>query len=62
MRALQHLVQARRMMVHDRSRLINRVTYALKEHFPQVLRWFRDKHTDVFIDFVTRKKSTRVSR
>jgi transposase len=54
MRALQHLVQDRRTLVHDRSRLINRVTYALKEYFPQVLRWFRDKHTDVFVDFITR--------
>lgn len=54
MRALQSLVQARRNLVDDRSRLINRLTYALKEYFPQVVRWFREKHTAVFIDFVTR--------
>jgi transposase len=54
MRALQRLVQDRRTLVEDRSRLINRVTYALKEYFPQVLRWFRDKHTDVFVDFIIR--------
>ena len=54
MRALQCLVQGRRSLVEDRCRLINRVTYALKEYFPQVIRWFRDKHTEVFIDFVTR--------
>jgi transposase len=54
MRALQRLVQARRTLVDDRCRLINRLTYALKEYFPQVLRWFRDKHTDVFVDFVMR--------
>jgi transposase len=54
MRALQRFVHDRRMLVEDRSRLINRVTYALKEYFPQVLDWFRDKHTDVFVDFVTR--------
>ena len=54
MRSLQRLVQDRRTLVEDRCRLINRVTCALKEYFPQVLRWFRDKHTDVFIDFVTR--------
>jgi transposase len=54
MRALQSLVKNRRTLVEDRCRLINRLTYALKEYFPQVVRWFRDKHTDVFIDFVTR--------
>ena len=54
MRALQSLVQSRRSLVDDRSRLINRLTCALKEYFPQVVRWFRDKYTDVFIDFVTR--------
>lgn len=54
MRALQRLVHDRRTLVDDRCRLINRLNYALKEYFPQVLRWFRDKHTDVFIDFVTR--------
>jgi transposase len=54
MRALQVLVQGRRALVDDRSRLINRLTCALKEYYPQVVRWFRDKHTDVFIDFVTR--------
>jgi transposase len=54
MRALQCLVRGRRTLVDDRCRLINRLTYALKEYFPQVVRWFRDKHTDVFIDFVTR--------
>jgi hypothetical protein len=41
-------------LVEDRSRLINRVTYALKEYFPQVLDWFREKHTGVFVEFVTR--------
>jgi transposase len=54
MRALQSLVKGRRTLVDDRCRLINRLSFALKEFFPQVLRWFRDKHTDVFIDFVSR--------
>jgi transposase len=54
MRTLQRLVQDRRSLVDDRCRLINRLTCALKEYYPQVVRWFRDKHTDVFIDFVTR--------
>jgi transposase len=54
MRALQALVQSRRTLVDDRCRIINRLTYALKEYFPQVVRWFREKYTDIFIDFVTR--------
>jgi transposase len=54
MRALQCLVQGRRALVDDRCRLVNRLTCTLKEYFPQVVRWFRDKHTDVFVDFVTR--------
>ena len=30
------------------------MTAALKEYFPQVLEWFKDKDTFVFCDFVTR--------
>jgi transposase len=54
MRALRRLVEARRDLVQDRVRLTNRLTYTLKGYFPQVLDWFRDKETDVFISFVER--------
>lgn len=54
MRMLRRLVAGRRDLVQDRVRLTNRITHLLKEYFPQVLQWFRDKETAVFADFVER--------
>jgi transposase len=54
MRTLQRLVEQRRALVDDTVRITNRVTDALKQYFPQVLDWFRDKNTVVFCDFLTR--------
>ncbi len=54
MRQFRRLVAERRAFVQDRVRLTNRMTHALKAYFPQVLAWFRDKWTDVFIDFLER--------
>jgi transposase len=54
MRALRRMVIARRELVEDRVRLTNRITNALKQFFPQVLYWFREKHTAVFIAFLER--------
>jgi transposase len=54
MRALVQLVQDRRRLVHDKVRLTNRLTNALKNYFPQVLDWFRDKDTVLFCDFLSR--------
>lgn len=54
MRMLRRLVEGRRDLVQDRVRLTNRITHLLKEYFPQVLQWFRDKDTDVFADFLER--------
>jgi transposase len=54
MRMLRRLVEGRRDLVQDRVRLTNRITHLLKEYFPQVLEWFRDKETAVFADFVER--------
>lgn len=54
MRALRRLVEARRDLVQDRVRVTNRLTYTLKGYFPQVLAWFRDKETEVFVSFVER--------
>jgi transposase len=54
MRALRRLVEARRDLVHERTRLTNRVTNALKAYFPQVLEWFRDKDAGIFSDFLER--------
>jgi hypothetical protein len=53
-RTLQRLVQDRRDFVHDTTRTTNRLTFALKAYFPQVLDWFREKNTAIFCDFLTR--------
>lgn len=62
MRALRQLVEARRDLVQDRVRITNRLTYALKAYFPQVLQWFRDKETDVFIDFLAKWPSLQAAK
>jgi transposase len=54
MRSLRRLVEARRSLVEDRTRLTNRITSALKAYFPQVLGWFRDKDAEIFADFLQR--------
>lgn len=53
-RQLRRLVELRRDLVHDRTRLTNRITDALKTYFPQVLSWFADKEAAVFADFLGR--------
>ena len=52
MRQLRKLVQERRAFVEDRVAITNRMTHALKAYFPLVVSWFRDKFTDVFMDFL----------
>lgn len=59
MRTLQCLVEQRRGLVNDRVRLTNQLTYALKQYFPQVLEWFKDKDTLVFCDFISRWPSLK---
>jgi transposase len=54
MRALRRLVEWRRDLVQDRTRLTNRITDALKSYFPQVLEWFQDKEAAIFADFLKR--------
>lgn len=54
MRALRRLVEWRRDLVQDRTRLTNRITDALKAYFPQVLEWFQDKEAAIFADFLER--------
>jgi transposase len=54
MRALRRLVEWRRDLVQDRTRLTNRITDALKAYFPQVLAWFQDKEAAIFADFLER--------
>jgi len=54
MRTLQYLVEQRRRLVGDKGRITNRLIYALKQYFPQALKWFKDKDTVVFCDFLSR--------
>src|SRR5262245_14655963 len=54
MRAPEQLVEARRRLVGDKVRMTNRLTSALKHYFPHVRRWFEDKDTVIFCDFLTR--------
>lgn len=53
-RTLQFLVEQRRRLVGDRTRLSNRLTALLKNYFPQVLDWFPDVRTLLVCDFLTR--------
>ncbi|HEY3038737.1 MAG TPA: IS110 family transposase [Pyrinomonadaceae bacterium] len=53
-RTLSFLVEQRRRLVHDRTRLSNRLTAVLKGYFPQVLSWFDDVRTTLVCDFLTR--------
>jgi transposase len=54
LRALQQMVENRRMLVGEKVRLTNRLIAALKSYYPQVLEWFEDKDTQVFCEFLTR--------
>ena len=54
MRTLLQLVEYRRRLVDDKTRLTNRLGYALKQYFPQALNWFEHTDTIVFCDFLQR--------
>jgi transposase len=53
-RTLQLLVEHRRRLVADRTRLSNRLTALLKAYFPQALEWLPDLRTDLACDFLLR--------
>lgn len=54
MRTLQYLVEARRLLVADKTRITNRIGNALKQYFPQAVEWFEHRDTILFCDFLTR--------
>lgn len=62
MRALEQLVEMRRRLVDDQTRITNRITSALKNYFPQPLRWFADKDTTLFCDFLQRWPTAKAAR
>ncbi|MGA9994633.1 MAG: IS110 family transposase [Pyrinomonadaceae bacterium] len=53
-RTLRYLVEHRRRLVDDRTRISNRLTSLLKCYFPQVLQWFPDIRTTLVCDFLWR--------
>ena len=52
MRTLATLVEQRRLLVGDKTRITNRLSSTLKEYFPQALDWFEDRDTVLFCDFL----------
>lgn len=53
-RTLQFMVEHRRRLVSDRTRINNRLKALLKSFFPQVLAWFPDLATYLASDFLLR--------
>lgn len=62
-RRLAQLVEYRRKLVQDRVNLTNRMTTTLKNYYPHVLDWFKEKDTMIFCEFLIRWPSLeRVKR
>ena len=59
MRALTTLVEQRRNLVGDKTRITNRLCSTLKEYFPHTLDWFEDRDTVLFCDFLQRWPSLK---
>lgn len=59
MRMLATLVEQRRDLVSDKTRITNRLNNTLKEYFPQALDWFEDRDTRLFCDFLQRWPSLK---
>ena len=54
MRNLLSLVETRRVLINDKTRITNRLCNALKQYYPQVLDWFEHRDTPLFCDFLKR--------
>jgi transposase len=59
MRTLTTLVELRRNLVGDKTRITNRLCSTLKEYFPQALDWFEHRDTVLFCDFLQRWPSLK---
>jgi transposase len=53
-RTIGLLVESRRKLVNDRTRLTNRLRALLKQYFPQALTWAGELNTPLAVDFLTR--------
>jgi transposase len=54
MRTLACLVEHRRNLVDDKTRITNRLRSTLKQYYPQMLEWFKHVDTVMVCDFITR--------
>jgi len=54
MRELLYLVEARRSLVGDKNRFVNRLINTFKQYYPQILEWFEHRDTALFCAFVIR--------
>jgi Transposase IS116/IS110/IS902 family. len=54
MRTLLSLIEQRRELVDDKTRVTNRLGNALKQYYPQALDWFEQRDTILFCDFLRR--------
>ena len=59
MRTLTALVELRRNLVGDKTRITNRLCSTLKEYYPQALDWFEHRDTVLFCDFLQRWPSLK---
>jgi transposase len=62
MRTLEQLVEMRRRLVNDQTRITNRLTSTLKNYYPQALEWFPDKASLLFCDFLARWPTPKAAR
>jgi len=53
-RHLAQLVEYRRKLVQDRVNLTNKITTTLKNYYPHVIDWFKEKDSMIFCDFILR--------
>jgi transposase len=53
-RSLAQLVEYRRSLVQDSVDFSNKITATLKNYYPQVLEWFKEKDTYIFCDFISK--------
>ena len=53
-RALGQLTEHRRGLVQTRVDTTNKIIALLKNYYPHVLQWFKDKDTVIFCDFISR--------
>jgi transposase len=61
-RRLGLLLEERRLMVNDQTRITNRLISTLKHYYPQAHEWFEDKGAILFCDFLTRWPTLKSNR